>query len=135
MRDLHQHNLRVGYIGLGSADSLYGSPDCMVRGGGGGGGGRQVCTLAAREAIQSCAGDSPGIGLYVEAKKVIKVTLVDGNRDVVQLMAMAITSGFTQCNRHSSLPSLIPSVLICPTITFMSSNSWFCIDHLVYDCD
>lgn len=89
-------------IGLGSANTLYGSPDCMVWGDGG-----QVCTLAAREAIQSFDGDFPGNGLYV--------TPVDGNHDVVQLMAMAITSGFTQCNRHSSLPSLIPSVLICQT--------------------
>ena len=68
---LPQHNLRVGHIGLGSADTLYGSPDYMVRGDG-----RQVCTLATREAIQSCAGDSPGDGLYIEAKKAIKVTLV-----------------------------------------------------------
>ena len=28
---------------------------------------------------------------------------------------MAITSGFTQCNRHPSLPSPIPSVLISQT--------------------
>ena len=71
-----------------------------------------MCTLAAREAIQSCAGDSPGNGLFVEAKKAIKATLVDGNHDVVQLMAMAITSVFMQCNRHQSLPSLIPSVFL-----------------------
>ena len=56
--DLPQHNLRVGHIGLGSADTLYGSPDSMVRGDGG-----QVCTLAAREAIQSFDGDFPGNGL------------------------------------------------------------------------
>ena len=51
----------------------------MVQGDGG-----QVCTPAAREAIQSCDGDSPGNGRYVEAKKAINVTPVDRYHDVVQ---------------------------------------------------
>ena len=107
--------LKAEHIGMGSKDTWHGTPDAHVRG----------CSIVYNPGVDDdrlsvSSSESDGTTTPLEAKRKIKFW-----DNVDQLVATCVMSSFTEHSLHPHKNTLVPTIIMDPTI----------IQVCLYDCE